>query len=42
VGGPEGILSPHAFDDNLEPAVTFLKKYRFFLEDMWDFSNRVA
>ena len=42
MGGPEGIRSPHASDDDLEPAVTFLKKYRFFLEDMWDFSDRVA
>jgi hypothetical protein len=33
---------PHKSDDDLEPAVTFLKKYKFFLEDMWDFSDRVA
>jgi hypothetical protein len=42
VGRPEGIRSPHASDDDLKPAVTFLKKYKFLLEDMWDFSNRVA
>jgi hypothetical protein len=42
VGRPEGIRLPHASDDNLEPAVSFIKKYKFFLEDMCDFSKRVA
>jgi hypothetical protein len=41
-GRPEGIRSPHASDDDLEPAVTFLKKNKFFLEDTRDFSDRVV
>jgi hypothetical protein len=42
VGRPEGLRSPHTSDDDLEPAVSFIKKYRFFFESVCDFSKRVA
>ena len=42
VGRPEGLRSPHASDDDLEPAVSFIKKYKLFFESMCDFSKRVA
>jgi hypothetical protein len=42
VGRPAGFCSPHTSDDELEPAVTFFAKFKFFLEDPRDFSWRVA
>jgi hypothetical protein len=42
VSRPEGIHSPHTSDDELEPAVTFFTKFKFFLEDSGDFSEHVA
>jgi hypothetical protein len=42
MGRPEGLRSPHASDDELKPAVTFVKKYKFFYENMQDFSRRIA
>jgi hypothetical protein len=42
MGRPTGFRLPHTSDDELEPAVTFFPKFKFFLEDSKDFSRRVA
>jgi hypothetical protein len=41
-GKPAGFRSPHASDDDFEPAITFFDKFKCFLEDLKDFSRRVA
>ena len=42
MGKPAGFRSPHASDDELEPAVTCFEKFKYFHEDSKEFSRRVA